>query len=157
MADFEVHIDLADAHVQFDATQLKAPEVQARLPRAEVHLQVQRRLVAKLHLPLIAGVADASVAGFRLGDDEIAVRAGFGVAHLRLPGRHVEREIGARQLLGAIGDAQIARAHVHFDVDRFGALGVDGFRIVLHGPGGVVHYAGGQEQRAGDREAGEEK
>src|ERR1039457_6736509 len=90
----EIHVQLADSHVDFHAAQRKAPQVEPRLPRAEMQAQVHGNAVVQRQIPLVPGVAYLGVALPRLADGEVAVRARAAVAHFGLPRRHVVSEAG---------------------------------------------------------------
>src|ERR1019366_4833475 len=100
----EIHVQLADSHIDFHAAQRQAPQVEPRLARAEMQAQVHGDVVVQRQIPVVPGVADLGVAIPRLADGEVAVRARAAVPHLGLPRGYVVSEIGVQQLPRSTAD-----------------------------------------------------
>ena len=117
----------ADSHVHIHSPQRETAEIEPCLARAEVDVEVQLDVPAQAHVPLVFGVAESSAVALRLRNPQhprIILDLGF-------PGRHVEIEVGAHQLVRAAADPQVAGAHFKVSADDFRIIPVDRARIVL--------------------------
>src|SRR5579871_261787 len=100
----EVESQRADSHLDLNASQVQAAQVQTTLAGSEIDFQVQRFLVVKLDIPKVLSVVRMVNPG-RLGNDEISAKAAGVVADFGP--KHGPRigELAIHQLRRAAADA----------------------------------------------------